>query len=513
MTCGTGTGTVGPLPGDPSSDSLLSATWFFGGIQVSWTYPGTNPNAVAHTLLYRSTTNDFSTAPLHRIVSGNSYFDQTTVSAATLYYYWIEIVSVSGTVNDEIGPASATAIPRIEDYLTLLTNQINSGVLATALNSEILRIQEIADDLDLEAVNRVSADDALMLLVSTTQTDQDALLALIVAESSARTDADSALATTVSGALVSFGDDLAAVEVTLQANIDLVDGEVTNIGALYTVQVNVNGLVGGFGIYNDSSTIEAGFDVDTFWIGDGVDNVKPFIVTGGIVYMQNIVVQNALIENLSSEKILAGDIEVILGLGNDAGIYGGKTSFADATHAGFWLGLDGAVAKFIFGNADNSESISWNGTTLTVNGDIISTSNLQANAVTTTTVIEEPGPTALSTTQYDETVVAAVTVTTTGAPMTVYVSGVLSNEDLSDSGWFRFRVYRDATMVFQTPSHRVWDYDLGVGIFGTAPVFVAFEDQPAAGTYDYELRMYRMDTLGATVNCYDAFMQITEFKR
>ena len=51
-TCGVG-GWGGPLPGDPDNNSVLTATPAFGGIDVSWSYPGTNPQAVAHTVLYR----------------------------------------------------------------------------------------------------------------------------------------------------------------------------------------------------------------------------------------------------------------------------------------------------------------------------------------------------------------------------------------------------------------------------------------------------------------------------
>ncbi|WP_144982895.1 phage tail tip fiber protein [Halomonas sp. C22] len=68
-------------------------------------------------------------------------------------------------------------------------------------------------------------------------------------------------------------------------------------GALYTAKVQSGGLVGGFGIFNDGSEVEAGFDVDRFWIGrTDSDKRKPFIIDGNVVYMNNAMIRNGSIQ-------------------------------------------------------------------------------------------------------------------------------------------------------------------------------------------------------------------------
>ncbi|MDT8895632.1 hypothetical protein RSO41_13320 [Halomonas sp. I1] len=64
------------------------------------------------------------------------------------------------------------------------------------------------------------------------------------------------------------------------------ESDIPAFESIYSAKVQAGGLIGGFGLYNDSKTVEAGFDVDRFWIGrTNSDKVKPFIVDGGTVYM------------------------------------------------------------------------------------------------------------------------------------------------------------------------------------------------------------------------------------
>ncbi|MGP9656493.1 phage tail tip fiber protein [Halomonas sp. AOP31-B1-25] len=68
-------------------------------------------------------------------------------------------------------------------------------------------------------------------------------------------------------------------------------------GALYTAKVQSGGLIGGFGVYNDGTEVDAGFDVDRFWIGrTDSDKRKPFIIDGDMVYMNNAMIRNGSIQ-------------------------------------------------------------------------------------------------------------------------------------------------------------------------------------------------------------------------
>ena len=348
--CGTGSGNF-PQPGDPDlNGSILNVSPAFGGIDVVWTYPGLNPQAVAHTILFRSTNADPATKVQHRIVTGNFHYDKVDPGQNVEYFYWIQIVSVNGTVGDLIGPASATARPTIEHMLLLLTGRIDDSALGQALKGEIQRLDSLTSALntetsdrwnqyvqlqtdlgvyqnDVDGVATLVADEVARLDSSdTAQVNQINLIAAksgdnaaaVVAEQTARADADSALAQSVTTLQSTLGDEIAQVETNAQTDIDTLNGEVTNIGALYTTKVNVNGLIGGFGVYNDGSEVLAGFDVDTFFVGrTQADKVKPFIIKDGETFIDEAVIQSLTFNKLrSADGSLMFTPAVYDGLGN-----------------------------------------------------------------------------------------------------------------------------------------------------------------------------------------------------
>jgi hypothetical protein len=466
--CGTG-GWGGPKPGDPSNNSVLSATPAFGGIDINWTFPTLNPFAVAHTRIYRALIDDVNAAlVIVDPVGGSFYYDK--VGPGVLYFYWIQFVSINGTQGELIGPASSTARASIEQTITDLTGQIDAGMLAQALKTQIALIPAIdakileeitnrlasnealgnaiaqvqgvneetrafilneisqrqtADTVLIESINtlfaqaagnaaaiteeqtirvtkddalasridtlaasvngditaaianeqivRANADTALASDISTLYTKAGNNLAAILTESTARSNADSALATDITTLFTKAGDNTAAiqseataranavsaetnarntqyaavspaiaaavqtetnarvsadntlsnqittaqstlngqisaVQTNLQTNIDTVNGKVTSIGALYTVKLNVNGLIGGFGAYNDGNTVQMGFDVDSFWVGrTGANMRKPFIISGSETF-----IDEAVINKLTFSKLRADDGSLIV---------------------------------------------------------------------------------------------------------------------------------------------------------------------------------------------------------
>lgn len=369
-TCGTGlipggnTGIMPIIPGDPGPFYGLTAEATIGGIQLRWAYPAINAHAVAHTVVYRSTTSSFATATPYAFVSANRFFDALDVELPTTYYYWIEGVSISGNKGAVIGPATATVQPLGDDYLERLTAMIDEGVLAQSLKQDIGKIttfgnnllQEIQDRiasedalgaliqqaqdevnsaytfLQSETTQRLSADDALLqqmnlmavqvndnsaLIFNESQTranedealatqmnylyaeSQSNLQSAVQTEATARANADTALANQITTTQTTLNNNIASVQQNLQTNINTVNGKVVDIGALWTAKVSVNGLVGGFGVYNDGNTVQAGFDVDTFWIGrTNADKVKPFIVHNGTVFIDKARIRNADIDTL-----------------------------------------------------------------------------------------------------------------------------------------------------------------------------------------------------------------------
>lgn len=409
--CGTG-GWNGPLPGDPDNHSIISAQGIAGGIEVSWTYPNLNSHAVSYFILYRGTSANFALATQRAMVSGNSYFDRMADGDYQEYYYWIEIVSINGTHGSLIGPASAHPLGLIDQIMIGLTGKIDAGILATALRTEIDRISIISGNLEGETAERIAAGQVFSDAMAAVQTDTeevktfiqneivsrttadeaivssvnalaigvnnnaaslleqqtvsvaaDAALAsdisllygrvgeadaAVLSETTARAAADAVLAADITTAQTTLNGNIASAQTTLQTNINTVDGKVTAIGARYTAVVDVNGLIGGFGVYNDGFTVEAGFNVDTFWVGRTVNKVKPFIISGSTVYISSAMIASASIDgakitdaaitnakiadaSISSAKII--DASITNAKIADASITNAKIGFAAITSA------------------------------------------------------------------------------------------------------------------------------------------------------------------------------------
>jgi len=395
QTCGTGSGSNNPKPGDPDNNISLSARTVYGGINVSWSWPTVNEFAVALTVVYRGLNNNPDAMIEVSRVGGSIYFDSLNPEQDTTYYYWIQLISVNGTKLPKIGPVSATAKKRGTQTMEDLTGLIDSSVLAQTLKEDIAGINQIGADLITEIEDRIAANTelsglladvqsgvtqamtylsteiterktsdsaivsslttmaasvqnnaALIFQEATVRANADSALAqqttqlftqtgenraAIQQEITARTNADSAISTSVStltsrvgnaettitqnnsasvtrdqalaqsvtGVESSLNGNIATVKSQLQTSINTTNGIVNEIGALYTTQVQVNGLVGGFGIYNTGQRVDAGFDVDLFWVGRTQANkVKPFIISNDTVYIDKARIRDADIDTL-----------------------------------------------------------------------------------------------------------------------------------------------------------------------------------------------------------------------
>ena len=135
-----------------------------------------------------------------------------------------------------------------------------------------------------------------------------------------------------------------------------------------------------------------------------------------------------------------------------------------------------SVGTFALGNATNN--ISFNGTNITLNGDVIATGNLKSNSVTVTSSAFTSADFRNTTTgvwQDAQTIV----ITTNGSP--VYIAsaaGILPGlYNAGESGYGSvtayFRLVRDSTVL----------------MYGAQNPSMGFSEQPAAGTYTYRLQV------------------------
>lgn len=432
--CGTGEWS-GPKPGDPDNNVTISATAEYGGIAVSWSYPSNYPHAVAHTLLFRATKDEFSLAIQQGIVAGNHYFDRISDIDSAEYFYWIKLVSVNGTVGAVVGPASATPKSFREQVIGAISGEIDDGVLAQSLRTQIEHITHVERSVEEEIAARLARDAILADAFAAVQAENgeaatyirdeiierksaneaflDSLNALAVGmagntgaiteekllratkdgvlaeqinnviattanslaavrtditaeatkttaltstvslhtakingveaavqqETSARVAADNATAQNITTVQSALGNNIASVQTGLQTNIKAVGDKTNAIGALWTAKVDVNGMIGGFGVYNNGQFVEAGFDVDRFWIGRTNNKVKPFVIDNGTVYINKAQIRNADIDTLK----IAGNAVTV-----PAGFYGTDVWF-DFLGGGMLVTF---VGSFIEGKED-----------------------------------------------------------------------------------------------------------------------------------------------------------------
>lgn len=122
-------------------------------------------------------------------------------------------------------------------------------------------------------------------------------------ESNVRASQDSALANQISTLSASLGDTNIAVQTNTSA-VATTDGKVTVLEGRYTVKVDANGYVAGFGL---AVTANNGTPISQFTIladklavvQPGTNPVVPFLINNGICYMQNVVIGGALIADAS----------------------------------------------------------------------------------------------------------------------------------------------------------------------------------------------------------------------
>lgn len=139
--------------------------------------------------------------------------------------------------------------------------------------------------------------------------------------------------------------DLNAESIIANENrIVTVEADVSGLEARYGVTLNVNGYITGFEQFNDGTSGTFAILADNFYIvdpaNDGQNPVVPFAVTGGVVYMQNVVIQDAVIEDLSVGKLTAGvlqaqvvqDADILAGTGR---IIWDNGSYVKAAGVGF----------------------------------------------------------------------------------------------------------------------------------------------------------------------------------
>lgn len=202
------------------------------------------------------------------------------------------------TLVSTVGDSSSGLILELD---TLSTNYSSTATAVTTLVSTV-------GDADSGLVKKLTT---LSTLTETMAEDVSTLVSTmgnansgVVQKLNSTATQASAAASAVTTVEATLNGNVATGQVGLTTKVATVDGKVSLLEAEYHAKLEVNGLVGGFGLYNNGQQVEAGFDVDLFWVGRTQANkVKPFIISGDTVY-------------IDKARIRSGDIDTLKLAGN-----------------------------------------------------------------------------------------------------------------------------------------------------------------------------------------------------
>ena len=163
--------------------------------------------------------------------------------------------------------------------------------------------------------------------------------------------------------VINTGDSLTISSSSLMAGLSLAPFSITRIWIGAQIPANAN-------IASSTYATAAA----SGWSTAVVKQFAGSVIVDGTLKADSLIADDTFTQNLN-----IGTGGVITLTGTTGKIVQGKTSFSTAA-AGFFLGMDGGTPKFRVGNSDNSKSLSWNGSVLTIQG------RLQGGDITSTAI-------------------------------------------------------------------------------------------------------------------------------
>jgi len=306
----------------PPAPTGFQANGAFSQVNLQWDYPAYANHS--HTEVWRHDSDTIGNAILIGIQAGRIFVDP--VGSGVTRYYWARHVntdSLAGPFNSGSG-TSATTATDVNHMLSLLTNEITSSQLASSLSTPIAKIDPLVTFTGYSS--SYSGGSLITRLGAVENSAANGVTsAQFNSEVTTRANADSALSSSISTVSTTVGQNSAAVQTAATS--------INGLSAQYTVKIDVNGAVAGYGLA--STTTAAGnivsefvVNADRFAIMRGGSNTTaatvPFIVQASAttingesvsagVYMADAFIKNGSIANakigtLNAGKITAGSI-------------------------------------------------------------------------------------------------------------------------------------------------------------------------------------------------------------
>lgn len=311
--------TIDGLLAAPASPVSLTAAGEVFGIGLKWGFPS-GLNILSYTEIWYSQTNDRTAATLLTMLPyPQAKYTLTGLKSGQTFYFWVRLVDKNGLAGDYY-PASATggvegtSSTDAANILGYLTNKITSTQLGGDLMSEIGTASSTATEAKDAADNAQSIVSSIESQISRAP-DAEGDLADVLNEWSSRASItqlqktsssnEEALAELDTKLSAKIGQNSADIETNATA-IAKADG---TLSSAYTVKTGITAggkyYAAGFavGVDNSSGSVQSQFlvNADTFAILSSTESggtvTSPFTVSGGQVYMDSALIQDASISN------------------------------------------------------------------------------------------------------------------------------------------------------------------------------------------------------------------------
>lgn len=265
--CGTGFSIYTPKPGDPSGNVVVRAEGVVLGIKVSWTLPSVNTTAVSFVKVYRAEEADFNKSSQIAQVASDNFLDP--VPDFKTYFYWIKILSLSGTLSEAYGYASAVkGRADIGDF----TSKVGMTELDKDLSDRIKFLGLLRPDIDKEILDRLARDKTLQDALSRVETANGEAATNIYNETIERKSAVEALVSSIKTLSASLAAARGAIteEATLRMTEDTAIGTVVKNNY---VQVGKD-ITSAIRTYDETIADQNGFKAEATKIYDQISTVK-----------------------------------------------------------------------------------------------------------------------------------------------------------------------------------------------------------------------------------------------
>ena len=248
-------------------------------------------------------------------------------------------------------------------------------------------------------------------------------------------------------------------------------------------------------------------------------------ITAGQIATGAITADELATDSVTSNKIFAGavtaakiDVTNLAAISADMGsitagtivlpsggfIRSGQTAFDTGT--GFYLGNDSGTPKFSIGNA-SGKHIKWDGSDFTINGGIVTTGSVAANAITLSGTDTPADVTLTAGNSGVDNTLSTVTISTSGSTNVLVRCDLTFKFTLATGGLSNiYKIKRGGTTIATIP---ITSLTSG----GTYRVPLQYLDSPSSGSISYTIEV--QPTIGgSTTFIYEDIITVaTEFKR